>query len=285
MIDNYKDRLPIRKACLLSQVSKSSYYYQRRKKERKEKDSFLLLEIKKVVEKFPGYGYRRVTLFLKKKGILVNHKKVLRLMREGNLIKKRKKKILTTRKAFSLSFYPNLTKGFIPKRPNELWVADITYIRLREGFCYLATIIDAFSRKVVGWALKNNLTDDLTLSALRMALLKRKVEKNLIHHSDQGAQYTSKEYLSLLETSGILISMSAKGCPHENALAESFIATLKKEEVSLSEYENITEALKEIGYFIEEVYNRKRFHSSLNYLSPVEFEEEFEKSRSFKCPL
>lgn len=287
MIDSYKDKLPIRKACFLSSVSKSAYYSFKRKKEKEKnaKDSFLLDEIKKAVEEFPGYGYRRVTRLLKRKGILVNHKKVLRLMREENLTKKRKrKKVITTLSSDSFFFYPNLAKGLIPERPNELWVADITYIRLKEGFAYLATIVDVFSRKVVGWSLKENLTDELTLGALRMALFKREIKKELIHHSDRGAQYVSKGYTFLLKSCGISISMSAKANPYENAFAESFIATLKKEEVNLSEYKNMSEAITEIGYFIEEVYNRKRLHSSLGYLSPVEFEEEFEKGSSFKCP-
>lgn len=280
LIDERRGELPLHRMCELMKVGKTSYYYWRSKglKNKDLKDENLNEEIKKIAFENIAYGYRRITHELRKRGQIVNSKKVLRLMRVKNLTRKKREKRPKSSLSHSLQVYPNLIKDFLPSDINQLWVADITYIRLKYGFCYLAAIIDSFSRKVVGFTLKDNLSTQLTLSALRMALSRRSICPGLIHHSDQGVQYASKEYLNLLMSHGILISMSKKGNPGENAMAESFIATLKKEEVYLSEYDDITEALICIGRFIEDVYNRKRLHSSIGYLSPVEFETMLENN-------
>ncbi|MEW6457233.1 MAG: IS3 family transposase [Acidobacteriota bacterium] len=275
LIEEYRGHLPVRRMCELMNVSRSAYYNFKNKDwpNKDLKDLALKEEIEKVALFHSGYGSRRITYELRKRGKLINHKKVLRLMRELRLTKKKKHRKPNENLTHNLPVYPNLIKDFLPSDINQLWVADITYIRLRYGFCFLSAILDAFSRRVVGWALRDNLSAELALSALRMALIRRVIGPRLIHHSDQGVQYASKEYVNLLKSHGILISMSTKGCPQENAMAESFISTIKKEEVYLSEYDNITEALNCMGHFIEDLYNRKRLHSSIGYLSPVEFED------------
>lgn len=280
LIDEYKERLPVERMCELTQVARSAYYnwfFKMPREDESQLESRLCQEIESIVLEFSGYGYRRVTAELRRRGQAVNHKKVLRVMRENSLTKKRKRHgVATTDSCHGLPIYPNLAKEFIPSAIDKLWVADITYIRLKYEFVYLAALLDAFSRRVVGWALRDTLSRDLSLSALRMALVRRDFDPGLIHHSDRGVQYACKEYVDLLESHSILISMSARGNPYENAQAESFIATLKKEEVYLFEYENIKEAQSRIGYFIEDVYNRKRLHSSLGYLPPAEFESKLQ---------
>lgn len=219
------------------------------------------------------YGYRRVTAQLRREGWQVNHKRVLRLMREDNLLCVRKRKfVLTTDSKHFWPVYPNLAKKLIVSTINQLWVADITYIRLREQFVYLAVILDAFSRKVIGWELDDTLEARLAVGALKRALAARGAPTGLMHHSDRGVQYCCREYVSLLESHDILISMSRKGNPYDNAQAESFLKTLKQEEVNLGEYRTIEEARESIGHFLEQVYNEKRLHSALNYCPPAEFE-------------
>lgn len=280
LIEEYRGRLSVKRMCELMKVSKTAYYNWSLKipgVNSSLSHSELDKEIENIVIEFPGYGYRRVTAELKRRRCTLNHKKVLKIMRENNLVKKRKRRyISTTDSAHGLLVYPNLVKEFVPTDINQLWVADITYIHLRFEFAYLAAILDAFSRKVVGWALRDNLSQELSLSALRMALTRRNIGPGLIHHSDRGVQYACKEYIHLLKNYDIIISMSAKGNPYENAQAESFIATLKREEVHLFDYESMAEALERIGYFIEDVYNIKRLHSSLGYLPPAEFESKSE---------
>lgn len=276
LIEEYRPRLPLARMCSLLKLSRSAYYAWRSRASETEASSLeerLKAAIGRIVLALPGYGYRRVTRELARQGHPVNHKRVLRLMKGMNLVKKRRRRFVrTTDSNHALPLYRNLAKNFTPRGPNQLWVADITYIRLTREFVYLAAIIDVFSRRVVGWALRSALDAELALAALRMALATRRPEPGLIHHSDRGVQYAASDYVDLLKSCGIRVSMSAKGNPYENAFAESFIATLKREEVYLSEYETLAEARMSIGSFIEDVYNEKRLHSSLGYVSPVEFE-------------
>jgi transposase InsO family protein len=220
-------------------------------------------------------GYRMLTALLRREGHLVNRKRVLRLMREDNLLSLRRKKyVFTTDSAHTLPIYPNLARHARLTAPNQLWVADITFIRLRYEFIYLAVVLDAYSRRVVGWNLGRNLQAELAVGALQMALKQRgwKAE-GLIYHSDRGVQYASAEYTRLLEQNDIQISMSRRGNPYDNARAERFMRTLKEEEVMNTNYLNLEDACHRIGRFIEEVYNRKRLHSELRYLTPEEFEQ------------
>ena len=222
---------------------------------------------------FPGYGYRRVTEALKRQGWAINHKKVLRVMRKESLLCQLKKRFSpTTDSAHSLGIYPNLIKDAALDGPDQGWVADTTYVRLPTTFCYLASILDDYSRYCVGWSLSRWIDTRLTLEALEMALASRRPSAGLIHHSDRGVQYASGEYIGRLQEVGAKISMAAVGNPYENAKAESFIRTLKIEEVYLKDYRTFEEAEQNMGHFIEEVYNKKRLHSSLGYLPPVEFE-------------
>ena len=231
-------------------------------------------EIQQIAVEMPCYGYRRISKELARQGRLVNHKRVLRLMREDNLLCLRKRKFVTTTDSeHSLPVYPNLARDLLLEGTNRLWVADITYVRLRREFVYLAVVLDAFSRRCIGWNLGRRLDDALTAGALEMALDGRAVRCGLIHHSDRGVQYASRAYTGLLCAHGIAISMSRSGNPYDNAKAESFIKTLKYEEVYLSEYLDIDDARESIGYFLEQVYNFKRLHSAIGYMPPAEFEQ------------
>jgi len=223
---------------------------------------------------FPRYGYRRVTKQLHREGWIINHKRVARIMREkGWSCHPRKKKwVTTTNSAHGFRIYPNLIQGLKVSTINQLWVADITYIRILTCFVYLAVILDAFSRKAIGYALSKRLDTKLALGALQMALCDRHPEPGCIHHSDRGVQYASHEYVKELTCYNFQISMSRKGNPYDNAHAESFIKTLKSEEVHLWEYRTIEDVQERIPYFIEDVYNHKRLHSSLGYRPPCEFE-------------
>jgi putative transposase len=229
--------------------------------------------IERIVLTFPGYGYRRVTRTLVREGWAVNHKRVLRVMREESLLCQLKRRFVpTTDSLHGRHIYPNLFKTVILDAPDQAWVADVTYIRLPTTFVYLAAILDAYSRRCIGWALSRWIDTDLTLAALTMALAMRQPAPGLIHHSDQGVQYASGEYIARLEGAGARISMAARGNPYENAQAESFFKTLKYEEVYLKDYRTFEEALMNLEPFIEDVYNTKRLHSSLDYRPPVEFE-------------
>lgn len=220
-----------------------------------------------------SYGYRRVSRQLRNEGWVVNHKRVLRLMRLDNLLCVcRRKFVLTTDSKHFWPVYPNLAAALLVETINQLWVADITYIRLREQFVYLAVILDAFSRKVIGWELDDTLEARLAVTALERALAERGAPAGLVHHSDRGVQYCCRDYVSLLDSRGILISMSRKGNPYDNARAESFMKTLKCEEVYVRDYRTMDEARASIAYFIEQVYNAKRLHSALDYRPPATFE-------------
>jgi putative transposase len=229
--------------------------------------------IQRLALEFPSYGWPRMTAELRRRGWAVNHKRVYRLMREDNLLCLRKRKfVVTTDSDHGLPVYPNLAREITLTGLDQLWVADITYIRLELEFVYLAVILDAFSRRVIGWALDRTLEVELTLQALRMALGRRRPAPALVHHSDRGVQYASRDYTQLLLNHGIRISMSRRGNPWDNAACESFIKTLKYEEVYRTEYRDLAEAQASIGVFLEKLYNQKRLHSALGYLPPVEFE-------------
>lgn len=239
------------------------------------RDEELLAEIQSIVLEYHGYGYRRVKVELMRRGTLVNKKKVLRIMRENNLLcKRRKYKIITTDSDHGLPVYPNLAKNMVLTRLNQLWVSDITYILLPHEHVYLAVIIDVFSRKIVGWALSRKIDAALAVSALHMAISERKHMglSGLVHHSDQGVQYASNDYVMVLEQNNIKISMSRRGNPYDNAFAESFMKTLKIEEVYVKDYRNYEEVKENILHFMGIVYNTKRVHSSIGYLTPTEFE-------------
>ncbi len=219
------------------------------------------------------YGYRRVTAALRRQGFTVNHKKVLRLMRQDNLLAVGKRRfVLTTDAGHFLPVYPNLAANLRVDGVDQLWQSDITYIRLRETFVYLAVVLDAYSRRVVGWRLGATLEAELAVGALREALESRRPKPGLMHHSDQGVQYASRAYVALLEEHGAVISMSRRGNPYDNAKAESFMKTLKTEEVYLRRYRTLEEARGSIGAFIDEIYNERRLHSALGYRPPAEFE-------------
>jgi putative transposase len=265
--------ISIKRLCELMGVSRSWYYERLPATEKAKKDVVLRDAIERIVLGFPGYGYRRVTVALWREGWDVNHKRVLRIMREESLLCQLKRRFVpTTDSAHAFARYPNLIKDTRINELDQAWLADITYIRLPTTFCYLAAILDAYSRKCVGWRLSRFIDTRLTLWALEMALSSRRPRPGLIHHSDQGVQYASNEYVERLEDAGARISMAAVGNPYENAKAESFFRTLKMEEVYLKDYQNFEEAEENISQFIEEVYNKKRLHSSLGYLPPVEFE-------------
>lgn len=250
-------------------ISRSTYYY---KPKKKPSDMELAAKIEDIALDYPYYGYRRITAELRRQGLKVNHKRVLRLMREKNLLCRVVKSFkATTDSSHSLRKYPNLIYDIVPCRIDELWHADITYIKIATSFVYLAAVVDGFSRKVIGYGLGRTLSADLAIAALKDAISKRSTD-NLIHHSDQGLQYCSYEYVNILKDYGIAISMSAKANPYDNAKIESFFRTLKVEEVYMFEYETYAEVLERIPYFIEEVYNKKRLHSSLGYIPPEEFE-------------
>jgi transposase InsO family protein len=263
--------------CQLGQISRAGFYRSLRTKAYEDPDVELHDAIQRVALEFPSYGWPRMTRELERRGWVVNHKRVYRLMREDNLLCLRRRKfVVTTDSAHGLPVYPNLTREMTLSGVDQLWVADITYIRLLVEFVYLAVILDAFSRRVIGWALEQTLEDELTLQALRMALKRRKPAAGLVHHSDRGVQYASRDYTASLIEHGIRISMSRRGNPYDNALAESFIKTLKYEEVYRQEYRDLPEARASIPRFLEQVYNQKRLHSALGYLSPAEFEKSLE---------
>ena len=259
-------------------LPRSSYYYRSKPLSAQEKrvEADLRDRIERISCDFPRYGYRRITKQLKRDGIIVNHKKVLRIMREESLLCEIKRAwVTTTDSRHSFRRFPNLIKNVAVTGPNQIWASDITYIRIASGFVYLAVILDTYSRKVIGYAISKSLDTALTLYALNAAISQRKPPPGCIHHSDQGVQYASEAYTAVLNTHKFHISMSGKGNPYDNAMAESFFKTLKQEEVYLWDYETFEDVIQRIPYFIEQVYNQKRLHSSLDYVPPDEFEQAF----------
>jgi len=259
--------------CQVAGVSRAGYYRFQPRLQQSEADMDLRSAIQQIALEWPSYGYRRVHRELMRRGWRVNHKRVLRRMRVDNLLCLRKRKfILTTDSHHGLRIYPNLAKDMVLTGINQLWIADITYIRLEVEFVYLAVLLDAFSRSCIGWALQRSLEAGLVLEALRMALRQRRPRSGLVHHSDRGVQYAAGDYISLLKKHGINISMSRRGNVYDNAKAESFMKTLKYEEVYRTEYHNLEEAKPAIKEFLEKIYNQKRLHSALGYRPPREFE-------------
>ncbi len=278
-------QFPVERACALLGLNRGSHYRRagaaaaegQVRNRPKENSLELRAAVERVVLEFPGYGYRRVTKQLQREGWKVNRKRVLRVMRDESLLCQVKRRwTQTTDSQHGYRIHPNrlADRGWRQlTRLDEAWVADLTYIRLDGEFVYLATVMDAYSRRVIGWCLGRTLEAELALTALERALAARQPAPGFIHHSDRGVQYACAAYIERLEAAGARISMAGKGSPLENAQAERLFRTLKEEEVYLQEYQTFEEAEASIGRFLEEVYNRKRLHSSLGYLPPCEFEE------------
>ena len=276
MIEQLKDEYPIAVICDVISYSRSRYYYQPRATKESEEE-VLKKAIVDVAGRYPTYGYRRITKQLQREGWMVNHKRVSRLMRALGLLAKRKiRSKRTTNSVHGYKRYPNLVKELFVERPEQVWVGDITYIRLREEFVYLAVLMDVFTRCIRGWHLARTMEKSLTITALTKGLEQYIPE---IHHSDQGVQYAANDYVQLLKENAIAISMSGVGKAYENGYAERLMRTIKEEEVDLSEYRNFNEVYERIEEFLEEVYMKKRIHSSLSYLTPSEFEARWRKAQ------
>jgi len=258
---------PVTTICEVLDLPRSSFYHCASGSD----DPDLRVALLDLAGQYPTYGYRRLTALLRRAGWTVNHKRIQRLMQQMGLqrpVKKRKTR--TTHSDHPFPRYPNLVKGETAARPDDIWVADITYVRLGQGFVYLAVLMDVFTRAVRGWHLSRSLDHHLTLTALERALASGHCP--LIHHSDQGLQYACKDYTDLLKENDVQISMAAVGKPQDNGYAERLMRTIKEEEVDLSEYADFHDAYQRIGRFLEDVYTRKRIHSALDYLTPAEFE-------------
>jgi putative transposase len=269
--------IPIRRLCALLGISPSWYYEQRRRQAGDEATSADDVALRDAIERlilaFPGYGYRRVTKALQRDGWAINHQRVLRVMRRESLLCQLKRRfVATTDSRHAERAYPNLLAGTALSGIDQAWVADITYVRLPTQFVYVACLLDAYSRRCVGWELSRRIDTSLTLAALERAIVLRRPAPGLIHHSDRGVQYASRAYVERLAAAGARPSMAAVGNPYENAKAEAFFRTLKCEEVYLNEYRDFAEAEAGLERFIEEVYNQKRLHSALGYRPPAEFE-------------
>jgi transposase InsO family protein len=266
--------MTVERMCELGKVSRATFYRFDSARQRLDRDVDLRDEIQRIALEYPSYGRPRITAELKNRGWKVGHRRVRRILKEDNLLclRRRKFRVITTDSDHRLRVYPNLAADMNLTQIDQLWIADITYIRLETEFIYLAVVLDAFSRRVIGWALDRHLEDDLSIAALAMALRARQPLEGLTHHSDRGVQYASNDYTSLLKEHGVRISMSRKGNPYDNAKCESFMKTLKYEEVYRQEYRDLADAQSSIEKFLEQIYNAKRLHSALGYRSPAEFE-------------
>jgi putative transposase len=275
--------LSVERMCALAGVSRASYYRHWRRTAPRVEQTALRDVLQQLAVRHRHYGYRRLNALLRRAGWVANHKRVLRLMRTDNLLCLRRRAFVpaTTDSRHTWRVVPNLARGMQLTGLDQLWVADITYVRLLEEFAFLAVVIDAFSRRVVGWAVEIHLRAELAVAALQMALAARHpCPGQLIHHSDRGTQYACIDYSALLAAHGIQPSMSRVGSPYDNAKAESFMSTLKREEVDGRAYRTAHEARGAIGRFIEDIYNRQRLHSALNYLAPADFEATVAPSRT-----
>jgi len=262
-------------ACQVAGVSRAGFYRHYEEHEPRQAEVALRDLIQQIALENRFYGYRRVQVELEKRSMRVNHKRVLRLMRADNLLAARKRRfVFTTDSRHTYAVYPNLAAQLTLTGINQLWVADITYVRLRETFVYLAVVLDAYSRRVVGWELGEDLRAELALGALNRALADRHIQPGIVHHSDRGVQYAAEAYVARLQAYGFAISMSRSGNPYDNARAESFLKTLKSEEVHLNRYRDLDHARASIRHFIEEVYNTRRLHSALGYVAPAAFERQ-----------
>jgi transposase InsO family protein len=261
---------PVQQLAGLLGVPRSSYYYQAVG----DDDLGLLSRIEDVLADFPTYGYRRVTVELGRRGLAVNGKRVLRVMTKNDLLQQLRRSVRTTDSRHGYGRYPNLVQGLAIMRPDQVWVADITYIRLAHEFAYLAILLDVFTRSFRGWEVGASLDSQLTLRPLQRALQGRQPD---IHHSDQGVQYAASGYVAQLQACGVQISMARPGQPRENAYAERVIRTIKEEEVYLNGYQDLREARANLATFIDEVYQHKRIHSALGYLTPAEFESQWRR--------
>ncbi len=268
--------MSVERMCQLTEVSRAGFYRSLQERTPVEEDMELRSAIQQIVlEHRRRYGYRRVAAELRRRGMLANHKRVARIMREDNLLAVQPRQfVVTTDSDHELEVYLNLARRMKLTGIDQLWVADITYIRLRAEFVYLAVILDSFSRKVVGWALERTLSSRLAIAALEQAIAKRQPRPGLIHHSDRGVQYASGEYVAILDQQQMIPSMSRPANPYDNASCESFIKTLKREEIYANAYENLEHLRANIEIFIEEYYNQQRLHSALGYRSPEEFERQ-----------
>jgi putative transposase len=273
-------KLSVERMCMLAEVSRAGFYRWLEEKEPAVEEIAIRAAIQEIaVEHHRHYGYRRITAALRHRGMAVNRKRVLRLMQEDNLLAIRTRKfVATTDSRHPFEVYLNLAKRMELTAANQLWVADLTYIRLAQEFVYLAVVLDAFSRRVIGWAFNRSLRSTVAVDALQRAIDERKPRPGLVHHSDRGVQYASEDYITLLRNHGATCSMSRVGNPYDNARCESFLKTLKQEEIYCHEYRDLEDLRIHSGAFIEEYYNRQRLHSALGYVSPEAFEQAHEQS-------